>query len=97
MGFLDDVKAAANDLVDSVDSQLSSSAAGRDAERHYRDLGLLTYLEETGRPVDPKDRERVLEALKKYEKQGVLRAFVLHTAPGPPTPPPTPPTAPPAG
>ena len=96
MGFLDNVKAAAKDLTDSVDSQLSSSNAGRDAERHYRDLGMLTFLKETGRTVDPADWERLLGALKAYEAQGALTSFVLHTAPVPP-PPATPPPPPPTG
>ncbi|MEZ5191627.1 MAG: hypothetical protein R2734_03300 [Nocardioides sp.] len=51
MGFLDQVKAAANDLKTSVDQQLTSSNAERDAERHLRDLGVLAYLKRrpTGR------------------------------------------------
>ncbi len=102
MGFLDNVKAAAKDLTDSVDQQLTSTNAGRDAERHYRDLGMLAYLKETGRSVEPADWDRVLGALKEYEAQGALEAFVLHTTPHPPptaTPPTSgaqPPTPPPA-
>jgi hypothetical protein len=101
MGFLDNVKAAAKDLTDSVDEQLTSTNAGRDAERHYRDLGMLAYLKETGRPVDAADWARVLGALKEYEAHGALGTFVLHTAPvrppaaPPPGPPPNPPTRPP--
>jgi hypothetical protein len=101
MGFLDNVKAAAKDLTDSVDQQLTSTTAGRDAERHYRDLGMMAYLKQTGRHVEVADWERVLGALKEYEAQGALGAFVLHTTPHPPpaapppAPPPNPPTHPP--
>ena len=86
MGFLDNVKAAATDLKDSVDQQLSSSTTHRDGERHYRDLGMLTYLKETGREVVPADWDRVLTALKAFEAQGELGAFSLHTAATPPPP-----------
>lgn len=101
MGFLDNVKAAAKDLTDSVDQQLTSTNAGRDAERHYRDLGMMAYLKETGRTVEAADWERVLGALKAYEAQGAMGTFVLHTTPHPPpaapppAPPPNPPTHPP--
>ncbi len=101
MGFLDNVKAAANDLKSSVDQQLSSSNANRDAEKHYRDLGMLAYLKETGREVEQADWDRVLGALQSYESQGSLGSFALHTAPPPPpgaaagSPPPPPGAAPP--
>ncbi len=101
MGFLDNVKSAAKDLTESVDQQLTSTNAGRDAERHYRDLGMMAYLKETGRTVEVADWERVLGALKGYEAQGALGTFVLHTTPHPPpaapppAPPPNPPTHPP--
>lgn len=101
MGFLDNVKSAAKDLTESVDQQLTSTNAGRDAERHYRDLGMMAYLKETGRTVEVADWERVLGALKNYEAQGALGTFVLHTTPHPPpaapppAPPPNPPTHPP--
>ena len=84
MGFLDNVKAAANDLKSSVDQQLSTSNANRDAERHYRDLGLLAYLKETGRPVEAADWDRVLGALRGFESQGTLGAFAMQTALPPP-------------
>jgi hypothetical protein len=84
MGFLDKAKAAANDLKASVDQQLSSSNAGRDAEKHYRDLGMLAYLKETGRPIVDADWQRVLEALRAMESQGVITSFALQTTPPPP-------------
>jgi len=86
MGFLDKAKAAANDLKASVDQQLSTSTAGRDAEKHYRDLGMLAYLKETGRPIVDADWQRVFEALRSMESQGVITSFALQTAPPPPPP-----------
>lgn len=84
MGFLDKAKAAANDLKASVDQQLSSSNASRDAEKHYRDLGMLAYLKETGRPIVDADWQRVFEALRAMESQGVITSFALQTTPPPP-------------
>lgn len=94
MGFFDNVKAAANDLKSSVDQQLSSSNAGRDVERHYRDLGMLVYLRDTGREIVAADWDRVFGALQAFETQGAMPSFALQTAPPPPpgaaTPPPPP-------
>ena len=86
MGFLDKAKAAANDLKASVDQQLSTSTAGRDAEKHYRDLGMLAYLKETGRPIVDADWQRVFDALRSMESQGVITSFALQTAAPPPPP-----------
>lgn len=99
MSFMDQVKAAATDLRDSVEGSLSSTSAARDVEKRYRDLGMLTYLQETGRTIDPADRERLLAALRSAEAAGAMAAFALttHAPMLPPTPPPAPPAAPPAG
>ena len=94
MGFMDQVKAAATDLRDSVEGSLSSTNAARDVERHYRDLGMLTYLQETGRTIVPADRERVLGALREAEAAGAMPTFALQTG-APQSPPP--PAAPPQG
>ena len=84
MGFLDKAKAAAHDLKSSVDQQMSSSATHRDAERHLRDLGLLAYLKETGRPIVAADWDRVLATLQSLEASGAMPTFTLQTAPPPP-------------
>lgn len=102
MGFMDQVKAAATDLKDSVEGSLASSNAARDVEKHYRDLGMLTYLQETGRSIDAADRDRILTALRAAETSGAMAAFALQTGtpPPPPTtpPPPSEPTSgPPSG
>lgn len=96
MGFLDKAKAAASDLASKADSALSSTAASLgggepgapnpDALLH--DLGLLDYLEATGRPAPPEERERVMAGLQAAEQRGALRSFALRTkAPTPPPPP----------
>jgi len=91
MGFMDQVKAAATDLRDSVEDSLSSTNAARDVERHYRDLGMLTYLQETGRTIVPADRDRVLGALREAEAAGAMPTFALQTGAPQSSPPPTPP------
>lgn len=96
MGLLDQVKAVAVDLKDRVEGSLSATNASREVERHYRDLGMLTYLQETGRAIHPPDRERVLRALRAAEAHGAMTAFTLQTgAPAPSTPQTTPPSSPP--
>jgi hypothetical protein len=86
MGFLDEVKAAAIDLKDTVEGSLSSTNAARDVERMYRDLGMLTFLQDTGRAIDVADRERLLNGLKAAEAAGSIAAFTLVTGPPPPPP-----------
>ena len=94
MGFIDPVQAAATDLRDGVDGSLSSTIAAHDVEKHYRDLGMLSYLQETGRTIDPADRDRILTALRAAERAGALSAFALQIG-APPPPPRGPPHAPP--
>ena len=47
----------------------AASAAG---DRALRDLGVLTYLEATGRPSSAQDRDRVLAGLRGLESCGPL-------------------------
>lgn len=96
MGFLDKAKAAASDLASKADSALSSTAASLsggepgapnpDALLH--DLGVIDYLEATGRPVPPEERARVMAGIQEAERRGTLRSLALRTAT--PTPPPPP-------
>jgi hypothetical protein len=114
MGFLDKAKAAANELAAKADTALSNSGLGGSGaaaspEKLLRDLGVVTYLEATGRPVPDGERERLMTALGEHETAGSLPPLVLQTtppAPGAATPPPagtvppppagaTPPPAPP--
>ena len=107
MGFMDKAKAAANDLASKADTKLASSGLGgpgssgpsRDADRYLRDLGVLSYLETSGRPASPEDRDRVLSALREMDARGALGALTLQTAAPPPPgaaapPPPGAPAAP---
>ena len=59
----------------------AASAAG---DRALRDLGVLTYLEATGRPSSAQDRDRVLAALRGLESSGQLGSLTLSAAPPPP-------------
>lgn len=117
MGFLDKAKAAATELSAKADQALSSqglagpSAGGKQTDKYFRDLGVLAYLEATGRPADAGERDRIMSALQGFEGQGAMPSFALQTtAPPPPgavaagyaAPPPAPgaggygaPTAPP--
>lgn len=87
MGFLDNAKAAASNLAAKADTALSGATGGGaprpgDADKYFRDLGVLTYQELTGRPVDAAERERVLDALRDFDAQNALR-FMLQTTPPP--------------
>lgn len=86
MGFMDRAKAAANDLKSSVESSMGSASDHREVERLYRDLGMLAYLQETGRQIDAADRERVLGSLRELEGRGGMPPFQLVTSAPPPAP-----------
>lgn len=90
MGLLDKAKAAASDLAAKADSamnNMSSTATGgprpADLDKYFRDLGVLTYLEASGRPADAAERERVLTTLRDLDSQGAIRSFALQTTPPP--------------
>lgn len=96
MGFLDKAKAAANELAAKADTALSDTgltgpSGGPPPDRLFRDLGVLAYLEATGRSADAAERERILGALRDAESKGGVRSFALQTAaPAPGTVPPPP-------
>ncbi|MBU4336629.1 MAG: hypothetical protein KJ548_08635 [Actinobacteria bacterium] len=89
MGFLDKAKAAANDLAAKADTALAGAGLGggsgayADPDSYLRDLGVLSYLQATGRPVDDAERQRVLEALQQMETGGQLRSLTVRTGAGP--------------
>ncbi|MDO8105818.1 hypothetical protein Q6348_01240 [Isoptericola sp. b441] len=95
MGFLDKAKATASGLAAKADGALSSTASsfsggggGPSPDALLHDLGILSYLEATGRPAAPEDRDRVMAALQEAEQRGTLRSFALRTAtPAAPPPP----------
>ena len=79
MGFLDKAKAAATDLAAKADTALASAGAAgprpADADALFRDLGVLTYLEASGRPADAVERDRVLTALRTLDDAGSIRSY----------------------
>lgn len=99
MSFFERAKAAASDLAAKADvamtqAGINTPGAGGGADRALRDLGVIAYLEATGRRVDPADRERVLATLRELESSGRLGPLTVtpaHGAPGAPPPPPPPP------
>lgn len=108
MGFMDKAKALANDAVAKGDSLLNSaegSIAGganpKQAEPMLRDLGVLAYLEATGRaqPGADAERQRCIEGIQGIETQTTLNLQM--TSSPPPAPgtttgaPPAAPAAPP--
>lgn len=89
MGFLDKAKAAANDLAAKADTALANSGLGGPGaavspEKLLRDLGVVSFLEATGRTAPEGERERLLAALSELETAGTLPALVLQTTPQPP-------------
>jgi hypothetical protein len=96
MGFLDDAKRAADKLAAKADEAISGATSGSTAgpppEKCFRDLGMLAYLESTGRDFPAAERERLVAALRDAESRGPLN-FTLQTAAPPPAAVPPPPGA----
>ncbi len=92
MSFFERAKAAASDLAAKADGALANAglsgqpATSRDAGRLLHDLGVLSYLEATGRPVEAADRERVMASLRELEAAGTIGALTV-SPPAPPAPP----------
>ena len=106
MSFFERAKAAATDLAAKADVAMNQAgintpgAGGGD--RALRDLGVLAYLEATGRPASPEDRARLIATLHELESTGRLGPLTVSPptgTPGAPPPPPgaTPPPPPPPG
>jgi hypothetical protein len=86
MSFLERAKAAANDLAAKADvamSQAGISTPGTPGggDRALRDLGVLAYLEATGRGVNPADRDRLLATLRELESSGRLGPLTVSPPP----------------
>lgn len=96
MGFMDKAKAAADNLAAKADTAFANSGLGGPGaavspEKLLRDLGVVTFLEATGRPAPDGERERLMGALSSLEAAGTLPALVLQTTPPPPGAVPPPP------
>ncbi|WP_392543936.1 hypothetical protein [Oryzobacter telluris] len=94
MSFFERAKAAATDLAAKADVAMQQAGintpAGGGGDRSLRDLGVLAYLEATGRPVEAADRERLLAELRELESSGRLGPLTLTPSYAPGTPPPPP-------
>lgn len=89
-GFLDKAKAAANDLASKADTALAGAGLGgpgsansSEVETYLRDLGVVAFLEATGREVPASERVRLVTALNELESRGAVHALALRTAPPP--------------
>jgi hypothetical protein len=99
MSFLDKAKLAATGLAAKADGALSNaglsggappSSGNRDADRLFRDLGVLAYRHAQGNP-SPEAYERAFSALRQLEATGQLgNVFTSEETPPPPPPPPPP-------
>lgn len=87
MGFLDKAKVLADQAIAKADEAMNSATTGagpsKQGDAYFRDLGVLAYLESTGRP--PADvaeqRERCTTALGQLEAQGPLNLSMGSIAP----------------
>ncbi|QKE82990.1 hypothetical protein [Arthrobacter sp. NEB 688] len=93
MSFFERAKAAASDLAAKADVAMSNAGVnvpGMGGDRALRDLGVLAWLDATGRPVDAADRERVMATLRELESSGRLGPLTVTPAQPYGTPPPPP-------
>lgn len=90
MGFLDKAKVLADQAMakadEAMNSATSGASGGKQADAYFRDLGVLAYLESTGRaPADvAEQRERCVSGLGQLEAQGPLNLAMASLAPPPP-------------
>ena len=90
MGFLDKAKVLADQAMAKADEAMNSATTGaapsKQGDAYLRDLGVLAYLESTGRaPADlAEQRERCMTALGQLEGQGPLNLAMGSLAPPPP-------------
>lgn len=87
VGFFDRARAGYDSLAGRADQALDAATASRgqsEIDQYYRDLGLLTYLASTGRPVDTATQQHLVAVLRAYEERGAIRDFGLATTGRPP-------------
>lgn len=94
MSFFEKAKAAASDLAAKADVAMANAGVnvpGMGGDKALRDLGVIAWMDATGRPVADADRERVMATLRDLESAGRLGPLTL-TPPAPAygTPPPPP-------
>jgi hypothetical protein len=87
MGFLDKAKVLADQAVAKADAAMGSATGGaanpKQADAYFRDLGVLAYLEATGRPAADADaqRQRCVQAVQQLEGQVALNFAMSSAAP----------------
>lgn len=90
MGFLDKAKVLADQAIAKADEAMNSATTGpapsKQGDAYLRDLGVLAYLEASGRaPEDlAAQRDRCMTALGQLEAQGPLNLALGSLAPPPP-------------
>jgi pyruvate/2-oxoglutarate dehydrogenase complex dihydrolipoamide acyltransferase (E2) component len=94
MSFFEKAKAAASDLAAKADVAMTNAGVnvpGMGGDKALRDLGVIAWMDATGRPVADADRQRVMATLRDLESSGRLGPLTL-TPPAPAygTPPPPP-------
>jgi hypothetical protein len=115
MSFFEKAKAAASDLAAKADVAMTNAGVnvpGMGGDKALRDLGVVAWMDATGRPVADADRQRVMATLRDLESSGRLGPLTLTPPPpaygtpppppgaaaaGAPAAPPPPPSAPQAG
>ncbi|MEZ5237932.1 MAG: hypothetical protein R2716_02910 [Microthrixaceae bacterium] len=90
MGFLDKAKAAMDSAIAQGESALAGGANPKQADPLLRDLGVIAYLEATGRPVPDaeSERRRCVEGIQAIEQQTTLNLQLTSAPPPAPGPPP---------
>lgn len=91
MSFFERAKAAASDLAAKADVAMTNAGIGvpgMGADKALRDLGVIAWLDATGRPVDEADRQRVMQTLRDLESQGRIGPLTVTPPPMAPPPPP---------
>lgn len=86
MSFFERAKAAASDLAAKADTAMQQHgmmppALAGDGDRLLKDLGIVTFLESSGREVPAGERERILGELRRLDQEGKL-TLVLGSASG---------------
>nr|HNN39800.1 hypothetical protein [Microthrixaceae bacterium] len=86
MGFLDKAKGLADQAMAKADQAMAGGPTSKSADPYFRDLGVLAYLEATGRAPAEIDRLRqeTMTAIQGLEGQTALSFAMSSAAPPPP-------------
>ena len=83
MGFLDKAKGLADQAIAKADEAMAGGPTSKSADPYFRDLGVLAYLEATGRPSADADRIRqeAITAINGLEAQTTLNFAMSQASP----------------